>query len=253
MKNLLKLSTICLITVTILSFTFNKSNTNKVVFASLNDTSSNYFDGTYLGQSQAIYSGEPFWGHIQITLENGSFTNIQFVIRDSSTHEMVDSMYGVIHYFGNPGYMLQCVNGGHGIGLYPQRLLESQNLDHVDAITGATWSYNIFKATAKTALLNAKIPTGINNRNRADEIKVNVLPNPFYSTLTMEYSLPKNCHVNLSIYDNQGKLVKQLIDQEQFAGNYTIQWNDSPSAGIYYYRIQTDNSITCSKVIRLER
>jgi major membrane immunogen (membrane-anchored lipoprotein) len=244
---------ICIITLSLFAFSLHNSDIDNVANAGLKDTSSNYMDGTYQGQSQATYTSEPFWGHIQISIENSSFTAIQFFIRDSSLHENVDSMYGVNHYAGYPLYMQQCVDDGHGIEIYPQKLLESQDLDNVDAISGATWSHHIFIASAGSALKDAKKPTSIDSRSETDKISVNVLPNPFYSTLTLEYSLTKKCYVNLSIYDNQGKLLKQLVDQEQLAGPHNIQWNDCPSAGIYYYRLQTDNTVLCNKLIRLKK
>lgn len=38
----------------------------------LQDTSKSYMDGTYEGKSRAKYTGEPFWGIIHLTIENGS-------------------------------------------------------------------------------------------------------------------------------------------------------------------------------------
>jgi len=164
MKVLIKLTAICIITLSFLAFVINNSNKNNIGNIVLKDTSGNYADGLYQGLSQASYTGEPYWGQMQIIIQNNSFASIHFTIKDSNTHEIVDSLYGVLHFSGNPDYMQQCVNDGHGIEIYPQRLIESQNLDNVDAITGATWSYNIFKATANAALKDAKIPTGIIQR-----------------------------------------------------------------------------------------
>jgi major membrane immunogen (membrane-anchored lipoprotein) len=242
----------CIVGLSLLTFSFQKGETEKVSFSMLSDTSSNYMDGTYQGQSRASYTSEPFWGHIQISVENGSFTDIQFCIRDSSSHEAVDSVYGVIHYAGNPLYMQQCVNDGRGIETYPQELLESQNLDKVDAISGATWSYNIFKASVKTALKDAEIPSQIeDNRNKEDKTSVRILPNPFKTAIHLEYSLIKPEYVNLCIYDNLGNLVKQLVDQQQPAGRYSIEWDDCPIAGIYYSCLRMDNRVFCSKLVKI--
>ena len=41
-------------------------------------------DGTYSGQSRAEYIEEPYWGIVHLTVKNGLFTEINFVIRDSS-------------------------------------------------------------------------------------------------------------------------------------------------------------------------
>jgi major membrane immunogen (membrane-anchored lipoprotein) len=252
MKTMKTLNAIIIILFLSLSFSTVKGETNGRIKSELKDTSSNYRDGIYEGLSRSDYTMEPYWGQIQLTLENGLFTKIQFSIRDSTNHEYVDSLYGVKHYSGNAIYMKQCVNDGHGIEIYPQRLLESQDLDNIDAISGATWSYNIFKASAKDALKDAKITTGTNNNHDIDKTNVQVTPNPFYSRLTLGYHLIKKCHINLSIYDNQGKFIKSLVDQIQCAGNYHINWYDCPKPGIYYYRLKTDELEVSGKIEKVK-
>jgi major membrane immunogen (membrane-anchored lipoprotein) len=244
---------ITLIPIFIILFSFSistKGENNNLV--ELKDSSINYRDGVYNGQSKAKYTSEPFWGHIQISLKNGSFSGIEFFIRDSSIHESVDSMYGIRHYAAYPEYQKQCVNDGNGIKIYPQRLLEKQNPDKVDAISGATWSFNLFKASAKEALKDAKI-TGIDDFAETDGINIHVLPNPFYSTLKLEYRLTKSCHVNLIFYDIQGKIIKYLVDQDQVSGNYCVNWDDCPADGIYFYSLKLDDSEYTGKVIKLKK
>ena len=156
MKIMINLTLISIITILHSSLSFFGNTNNLYVMSAVKDSSYYYYDGTYQGRTQASYSSEPFWGNIQISVVNGLFTDIRFSIRDSSTHEYVDSMYGVIHYSGNQEYMKQCVNEEHGIASYPKKLLKSQNLDNIDGISGATWSYNFFIASAKEALKDAK-------------------------------------------------------------------------------------------------
>jgi major membrane immunogen (membrane-anchored lipoprotein) len=253
MKTIISVVLFYVAILSLMAFSFYKGETGQDAGAVINDTSANYLDGTYYGQSQSIYTSEPFWGHILISVNGGSFTDIQFTIRDSSTHEPVDSMYGVIHYPDNSYYMEQCVNDGHGIEEYPKRLMELQDLDKVDAITHATWSYNIFTASAQAALLNAEKPIGINSRNKSNQLVVHVLPNPVSAALIFEYNLDRTGYVNLSIYDNRGRLVEQLVSHEQQAGFHRIQWGDCPAAGIYFYRLQTDGVVVGSKIVRTGR
>jgi major membrane immunogen (membrane-anchored lipoprotein) len=40
---------------------------------------------------------------------------------------------------------------------YPAKFLKVQDIDKVDAITGATWSYNLFKASLAVAMAKAWI------------------------------------------------------------------------------------------------
>jgi major membrane immunogen (membrane-anchored lipoprotein) len=119
------------------------------------DTSVIYKDGTYEGTSRATYKYEPFWGIVHFTLKNGEFTDISFVIRDSSLHETFDGKYEK-HFEGNPEYIQQSRNDWKGVQTYPRKLSEKQDINKIDAISGATWSYNIFRASLKEALKNAK-------------------------------------------------------------------------------------------------
>jgi major membrane immunogen (membrane-anchored lipoprotein) len=124
-------------------------------FSQTQDSVIKYKDGTYFGQSRAKYIYEPFWGSVHLTLKDGSVTDIRFVIRDSSLHETFDGNYEK-HFIGNAVYTQQSRNDWKGVQLYPKVFSEKQDLNKVDAVSGATWSYNIFKASVNEALKTAK-------------------------------------------------------------------------------------------------
>ncbi len=119
------------------------------------DTSLVYRDGSYEGRSRSFYTSEPYWGSVHITIRNGSFTEINFMIRDSNLHETFNENYEK-HFQGNPEYIQQSRNDWKGVQTYPKKLGETQDIDKIDAMSGATWSCNIFKASVKEALQNAK-------------------------------------------------------------------------------------------------
>jgi len=56
-------------------------------------------------------------------------------------------------------------------------------------------------------------------------------PNPFNPETTIEYSLPKAGFVDISIYDTNGKLVRQLVSGQQPAGNHWVKWNARDESG----------------------
>ncbi len=114
-----------------------------------------YKDGIYVGQSQDSYTDEPYWGKAELTISNGLVTGVRFTIRDSSIHEEFNEGYKK-HFEGNELYIQQCVNDSKGVITYPKLLLKSMDINKVDATTGATWSYNIFKASVNEALKKAK-------------------------------------------------------------------------------------------------
>jgi major membrane immunogen (membrane-anchored lipoprotein) len=113
-----------------------------------------YRDGYFEGKSCASYKGEPYWGLVRIKIEGGIFSEVGFIIRDTSLHEYFNKKYAV-HFKGNSVYIRQCKKDSKGMKSYPKKLSKTQDIEQVDAMTGATWSYNIFKASVNEALKNA--------------------------------------------------------------------------------------------------
>jgi len=128
----------------------DQSNPEKIKMAAIHL----YKDGDYEGKSRAIYTDEPFWGIVRIKIENGIYSEVTFIIRDTSLHESLNKKYAV-HFKDNPVYVQQCKKDSKGVKAYPKELVKEQDIDKVDAMSGATWSCNIFKASVNEALKNA--------------------------------------------------------------------------------------------------
>jgi hypothetical protein len=83
-------------------------------------------------------------------------------------------------------------------------------------------------------------------------------PNPFNPITTLQYDLPENALVNITIYDMMGKVVRTLINMEQTAGYKSIQWNATNdegkpvSAGLYLYTIQAGEFRQTKKMVLLK-
>jgi hypothetical protein len=64
-------------------------------------------------------------------------------------------------------------------------------------------------------------------------------PNPFNPQTTISYSIPDAGYVKLVVFDNLGREVKTLVDQNLSAGSYSVDFNATDlSSGTYYYRIE---------------
>ena len=75
-------------------------------------------------------------------------------------------------------------------------------------------------------------------------------PNPFNPETKIEYSLHSNFHVILKVYNILGEEIATLIDQEQPAGNYVVEFQSKNlSSGVYFYRLQVGNYSTVKKMI----
>jgi major membrane immunogen (membrane-anchored lipoprotein) len=155
MKNRLTRTSIVLFLSLFVSCLITSGQETKPPLKAVQDSSVKYKDGPYEGKSRAKYIYEPFWGSVHLTLKNGLLTEINFVIRDSNLHETFDGNYEK-HFIGNPEYIQQSRNDWKGVQTYPKKLSENQDINKLDAVTGATWSYNIFRASVNEALKNAK-------------------------------------------------------------------------------------------------
>lgn len=69
-------------------------------------------------------------------------------------------------------------------------------------------------------------------------------PNPFNSSTIISYGLPEDAYVTLNIYDVLGRKIKSLVDENQKAGIYNINFNaEDLASGVYIYRfVATPNS-----------
>ncbi|MBN1561372.1 T9SS type A sorting domain-containing protein, partial [candidate division KSB1 bacterium] len=57
-------------------------------------------------------------------------------------------------------------------------------------------------------------------------------PNPFNPETEISYSLRTAGEIRLTIYDQSGRLVRQLVAEEQTAGHHCVTWNGANSAGL---------------------
>jgi hypothetical protein len=68
-------------------------------------------------------------------------------------------------------------------------------------------------------------------------------PNPFNPHTVIKFDLPRDEHVNISIFDVKGRLVKTLVSEPMTYGTHEAIWKgqdnrgNQVATGVYYYRI----------------
>ena len=71
----------------------------------------------------------------------------------------------------------------------------------------------------------------------------NNYPNPFNPTTVLDYDIPENSFVNITVYDMMGRRVKTLVNANQSAGFKSAVWDATNivgqpvAAGVYIYTI----------------
>ncbi len=80
-------------------------------------------------------------------------------------------------------------------------------------------------------------------------------PNPFNPTTTISYALPEAAHVQVQIFDVNGRKVKRLVDQVCNAGVYSVVWDATDevqqkvSSGIYICRFSAGEVVLNRKLV----
>ncbi|VAX23300.1 hypothetical protein MNBD_IGNAVI01-487, partial [hydrothermal vent metagenome] len=99
-------------------------------------------------------------------------------------------------------------------------------------------------------------PTDVKDVNTIKEYKLSQnYPNPFNPSTTIKYSIPNvgaghAPTVQLKVYDVLGREVATLVNKEQSAGNYEIQFDASNlTSGIYFYKMQSGKFVESRKMI----
>ena len=91
------------------------------------------------------------------------------------------------------------------------------------------------------------------NISDADNIRLNgVYPNPFSSYINISFELVKQDRVLMTIYDESGRTVTNLINKQMPAGKHTVVWQpmNQPS-GIYILRLTTGKTVKTYKMVRI--
>jgi photosystem II stability/assembly factor-like uncharacterized protein len=83
-------------------------------------------------------------------------------------------------------------------------------------------------------------------------------PNPFGSRTTVLYSVERPGHIQLTIYDVQGRLVRTLADRFEDRGRRTAVWDgrtvsgEEASSGVYFARLKTRDFTVMRRIVRVK-
>jgi len=83
-------------------------------------------------------------------------------------------------------------------------------------------------------------------------------PNPFNPDTYINYQLPEDCQVTITIYNTLGQKIRTLTDDVKSAGYYTALWNgrddenQAVASGIFFYRISAGDFQCTKKMLLLK-
>lgn len=116
-------------------------------------------------------------------------------------------------------------------------------------------SINNGAATQNTALVVDDVKL-VNYTASQEEIdnhfvgEVTLAPNPMTSTSTIKYKINTKTNVNIDLYDITGKHVKQVLNEDQNYGEYSVNLDRGTlPAGVYFCKIQTGSYTKTIKLV----
>ncbi len=158
--------------------------------------------------------------------------------------------------------------------------ISQQYLDHLE-ITSASWPVEITLTSPENS--NSEYTYRITANRGQEEVNVNLVegqpvkipgefdtyilervqfeeaitdyqissnyPNPFNPSTTIQYQIPEHSHVVIDIFNVAGQRIAVLVDQQQNAGMYTIEFDGTNHAsGVYLMRFQAGQFSDIQKI-----
>lgn len=83
-------------------------------------------------------------------------------------------------------------------------------------------------------------------------------PNPFNPSTTIDFQLPEESHVSITIFNTNGQLIRTLVDGRLPAGAHTIQWDgldergSHVAAGVYLCRMKAGDFMDTKRMVMVK-
>jgi len=123
---------------------------------------------------------------------------------------------------------------------------------HIRGRGGHTWNWDERDYPFKAVLLQYRELTKIadekiNDRPRGFSLRQNY-PNPFNPITEIAFTVPKNEHIKLSVYNLKGEEICVLLNEVKKPGDYKVIFDGSSlSSGVYLYRLETKSGFSLTR------
>jgi flagellar hook assembly protein FlgD len=87
-------------------------------------------------------------------------------------------------------------------------------------------------------------------------LRSTVFPNPFSDFVRIGFDLPIQAYIQIAVYDEHGKRIKELVDGEFPVGEQFIEWDGKTdngrkvAAGVYYLRFFYQGKMSTHKLLK---
>jgi hypothetical protein len=103
-------------------------------------------------------------------------------------------------------------------------------------------------------IINVQTTTGVNALTYTDGFSLlQNVPNPFAKATSIEYTIPSAQQVTLTLYDESGRLIKELVNGVQAAGNHKVSFEqENLQGGVYFYQMKSGEFVKTRRMLILQ-
>ncbi len=216
----------------------NSSGTNRITRFDLNGNFlTNFYTGTSFAFPQQMYR-----------LQNGNILVAAFstpsgiAVLDSNGvfQRLLSGATGLrsVYLLDNGRYLVTNAAGVHEVDSSSGTIIRT-------VVTGANYQYITLYNP------NLMVHTGSSSVRITGDYKLHQnFPNPFNPSTTISYSIIEKSFVKIKVTDINGREIKTLVNQNQSAGDYSINFSgEGLASGIYYYSIEAGNFKQSKKML----
>ena len=171
----------------------------------------------------------------------GSWMNLKFI--NESTGYAINSNDSTLFYTTNGGIIWIYQNIGSQINLRDINI----NLNGMGFIVGdygKIYRTTNYGGIVSVTPVSEEIPDYMLHQN---------FPNPFNPITRIKFAIPKSGSVRLRVYDQLGREVRTLVNEELFAGSYEYEFDGSGLAsGVYFYRLESGEYVETRRMVILK-
>lgn len=172
-----------------------------------------------------------------------SGSGISCFAENSAGHLFAGDYYSGVYRSIDEGDTWQQINTGLQI-----MDIRSLAVDQEDYLYAGTNGNSVYRTTSST-ITSAD---ALSSPSYKHYLKQNQ-PNPFRNSTSIQWCVPENTRVVLSVLDFTGREIRTLVNQKIDKGDHRISFNaEGLPAGIYFYQLQLDGIRETRKMILLK-
>lgn len=191
------------------------------------------------------------WGALPVELSsfNASVQGNTVVLNWTTTKEENNAGFNIERKSVQGGWITIANNiAGNGTTDLPQAYSFSDR-----QVPTGSYNYRLkqidYNGNFKYYNLNNEVVIGVPNKFTLNQN----YPNPFNPVTQIQYSLPHDGAVQLTVFDVSGKEVKNLVQAYQPAGYYTVSFNGADlNSGTYFYVLKIDGFTETKKMMLIK-